>query len=99
MALITAMERDYTYVSLLFPVPYMVSALSSAVLEQLPATAKLQIGPFFLGVVAVLALFQFPAYAVVFAVARRRETVIPAVAVAHFILAIAAYLTFVFTRR
>ena len=96
MVLITAMERDYTYVSLLFPIPYIVFALSKVLLEQLPEATKLQIGSFLLGVIALLALMQFPAYAIVFAVTKRRETVLPALAVAHFLLAIAAYLTFVF---
>lgn len=97
MALITAMERDYTYVSLLLPIPYIVFALSKVLLEQLPEATELQIGSFLLGVIALLALLQFPAYAIVFAVTKRRETVLPALAVAHFLLAIAAYLTFVFT--
>lgn len=96
MVLITAMERDYTYVSLLFPIPYIVFALSKVLLEQLPEVTKLQIGSFLLGVIALLALMQFPAYTIVFAVTKRRQTVLPALAVAHFLLAIAAYLTFVF---
>ena len=96
MVLITAMERDYTYVSLLFPIPYIVFALSKVLLEQLPEATKLQIGSFLLGVIALLALMQFPAYTIVFAVTKRRQTVLPALAVAHFLLAIAAYLTFVF---
>ena len=97
MALVTAMERDYTYVSLLFPVPYMVLVLSGAVVEHLPETAKLPIGSFLLGATALLALLQFPIYAVIYAVTKRRETVVPAMAVVHFLLAIAAYLIFVFT--
>ena len=98
LALITAMERDSTYLSILFPVPYLVHAFSGIISELSPAANK-PVASFFRVMAAVLALLQFPVYATVFAFTRRRETVIPALGVAHFLLAVAAFLTFVLTGR